>query len=158
MKEKLNIKKLIISLVIPLAVAGVSALISHSGMEAYESTVKPALTPPSAAFPIVWSILFVLMGIALYLVWNADAPASKKRIAVVDFILQLAANFLWTLIFFGFGNYSAAFICLIILWVFILITLIGFYRIKPAAGWLMLPYLLWATFAGYLNFIIIQLN
>jgi len=106
----------------------------------------------------VWTLLYVLMGIALWLVWREGIRDRAVRIAVTFFGIQLALNLLWSLLFFGLRSPGIALIEIIILWVMILLTGVKFYRLKPPAGWLMSPYLLWVTFAAALNAAIWWLN
>ncbi|MBE6778434.1 MAG: tryptophan-rich sensory protein [Ruminococcaceae bacterium] len=150
-------KKLLLCLAIPLAVGGLSALLSGN-MEHFETLEKPPLAPPGWLFPVVWTILFLMMGLASYLVAVSDAPPTEKQRALRVYGLQLGFNFLWSILFFRFEEYLFAFIWLVILWVLIAITLLRFVRIRPAAGRLLVPYLAWVTFAGYLNFGIYLLN
>ena len=138
-------KKLPASLAVPLAVGGLSALLTKDSMETFDSLNKPALSPPGWLFPVVWTVLFVLMGIACYIVVTAGGG---NRAALTLYGVQLLFNLLWSLIFFRAGAYLAAFIWLILLWLLILATTVLFYRISKPAGILMLPYLLWVTFAG----------
>ena len=138
-------KKLLASLAVPLAVGGLSALLTKDSMETFDSLNKPALSPPGWLFPVVWTVLFVLMGIACYIVVTAGGG---NRAALTLYGVQLLFNLLWSLIFFRAGAYLAAFIWLILLWLLILATTVLFYRISKPAGILMLPYLLWVTFAG----------
>lgn len=139
--------------------AGVlSALLTRSGMALYNATaVKPALSPPDAAFPIVWAVLFALMGIGA--ARAALTPVSRQRRRSLGlFLVQLAFNFCWSLLFFRLFAFGAAFIWLVALWVLILLMLLAFRRLDKAAGLLQLPYLLWVTFAGYLNLMAWLLN
>ena len=152
---KIQWKKLLACLAIPLAVGGLSALLTCSGMESFEAINKPPLSPLGWLFPVVWTILFVLMGIASYLVVVSGKP---RRTALTVYGVQLFFNFLWSILFFNLSQYLFAFVWLVILWILILITMVLFYRISKSAGYLMLPYLLWVTFAGYLNFAIYLLN
>ncbi len=152
-----SIKNLIIALLIPLAVGGLSALLS-GGMDNFQSLTKPPLSPPGWLFPIVWTILYLMMGLASYLVYTASAPTYKKNSALLFYGIQLFFNFLWSIIFFRFEAYLFAFIWLIIMWVFIIITTVRFYEVRKSAGLLMIPYLLWVTFAAYLNLGIYILN
>lgn len=152
---KIQWKHLAVCLVIPLAVGGLSALLTKTGMEAFETINKPSLTPPEWIFPVAWTILYILMGIASYLVFISRKP---NRIALAVYGMQLAFNFLWSIIFFNLGLYLFAFIWLVLLWLLILATAILFYPIEKPAGYLILPYLLWVTFAGYLNYSIYLLN
>ncbi len=152
---KIQWKKLIACLAIPLAVGGLSALLTRNSMETFQVINKPPLSPPGWLFPVVWTILYVLMGIASYLVLTSGKP---NRTALAVYGIQLFFNFLWSIIFFNLEQYLFAFVWLVLLWLLILATTVLFYRISKPAGYLMLPYLLWVTFAGYLNLSIYLLN
>ena len=154
---KIHWKKLILFIAIPLLTGGFSALITMGSMESFESINKPPLSPPAWLFPVVWTILFVLMGIASYIVWEQSTGFIRRNALTVYFV-QLFFIFCWSVIFFSFEAYLFAFVWLVILWILILATTILFYQISKPAGYLMLPYLLWVTFAGYLNFMIYILN
>lgn len=125
--------------------------------EWYESLNKSSLTPPNIVFPIVWNILFVLMGISVWLVWKSKLGKSKI-IAITIFITQLIFNIFWSYLFFGINRPDLALIEIITLWLLILITFIIFYRVSRLSGVLITPYLLWVTFAIYLNYSIVSLN
>ena len=152
---KIQWKNLITCLAIPLAVGGLSALLTQNSMETFNSIIKPALAPPGWLFPVVWTILYIFMGIASYLVIMSQKPYDT---ALIVYSLQLIFNFFWSIIFFNLRKYLFAFIWLVLLWLLILQTALLFYKISKPAGYLMLPYLLWVTFAGYLNFSIYLLN
>ena len=154
---KINWKRLLLCLAIPLAVGGLGALLA-GGMSDYGAMVKPPLSPPGWVFPVVWSILYLLMGYASYRVLESDAPKEDIRKALTLYGLQLAANFLWPLLFFGAGWFLLSFFWLIALWVLIFLTIRAFSRIDETAGNLLIPYILWATFAAYLNFGIYLFN
>ena len=139
-----------------LAVGGLSALLTKDAMQSYEAVNKPALTPPGIVFPIVWTILYLLMGISMALVWEKDGLQERQALAL--WIVQLAMNFCWSLIFFNAQAYGVALLWLAVLWLVILAMTAVFYTIRPLAGLLQIPYLLWVAFAGYLNFMIWQLN
>lgn len=156
MKTKLKI--LIFSILIPLFIGGLSAIISMNGMIAFKSVIKPSLTPPSILFPIVWTILYILMGISSYLVYTSSAYKGKIDNALTVYGLQLGFNFLWSILFFNFKAYLFSFIWLILLWILIIITIIKFYKISIVSSYLLLPYIIWVSFAGYLNFGIYLLN
>lgn len=151
-------KQFLICLAIPLLVGGLSAFITRGGMDAFEKINKPSLSPPSWLFPVVWTILFILMGIASYLVLVSGKPQMKINRALLIYGIQLIFNFFWSILFFNFSLYLFSFIWLVLLWLLILATTVLFYRISKPAGYLMIPYLLWVTFAGYLNFQIYLLN
>lgn len=147
---KLDIKKLLISLGIPLAVGGLSALLSGS-MAGFRNLDAPPLTPPGWVFPVVWTVLYLLMGYASYRVAVAEADPKKKRTALIFYGAQLVFNFLWPLVFFRLELRLTAFWILIVLWALVYVTMRLFYKIDERAGDLLIPYLLWVTFAGYLN-------
>lgn len=124
----------------------------------YAGLVKPALNPPAWVFAPVWTTLFVLMGVAAFLIWRQGLERKEVKIALGIFIIQLILNTLWSIIFFGLKNPGAAFAELILLWLAILATIIAFAKISRPAAWLLLPYIAWVSFAGYLNFSIWQLS
>ncbi len=142
---------------IPLAVGGLAALLS-GGMDSYSVMNQPPLSPPGWVFPIVWTILYLLMGEASYQVLTSGKDPAAIRKALIAYGVQLALNFIWPLLFFRWQLYLTAFFLLLALWVAILITMLLFSRIKERAGDLLLPYLLWVTFAGYLNLGVFLLN
>ncbi len=154
---KIEKKPLIIALLIPLVIGGLSALLT-GGMDTFKTLEKPPLSPPGWIFPLVWTVLYLAMGFASYLIYTAEAPAYKKNNALLFYGLQLFFNFFWSIIFFRWEMYLFAFIWLMIMWVLIIITTVKFFRIKHLAGYLMIPYLLWVTFAAYLNLGIYILN
>lgn len=149
-----NKSQLIICILIPLAIGALSAL--FSGNMSYSGLNKPPLSPPPIVFPVVWTILYILMGISSYLVCTSDSPDKRKAIRV--YTAQLFFNFFWSIIFFRFENYLLAFIWLLALIALIVLMIYRFYKIKPLAAYLQVPYLLWCIFAAYLNFMIYYLN
>ena len=155
---KINKELLIICLVIPLALGGIAALLTGGGMATFETLNQPPLSPPGWLFPVVWTILYILMGIASYLVLTSGKSQESIRRTLVMYGIQLAFNFLWPILFFSLSAYLFAFIWLVALWLLILATTVSFYRISDIAGYLMIPYLIWVTFAGYLNLGIYLMN
>lgn len=155
---KFNLKKLIISLIIPLAVGGLSAFITKGDMDLYKTVTRPPFSPPAIVFPIVWSVLYILMGISLYLVWNTENKYVDKTMAYTLFGFQLFLNFIWSPVFFSARQYLLAFIILVILWIAVLLMIISFSKIFKPAGLLQIPYLIWLTVAGYLNMGVYLLN
>ena len=153
-----NSKLLVFCIAVPLLVGALAGFLTRDSMAAFAALEKPPLSPPGILFPIVWTVLYVLMGVASYLVLTSDAWQDDVDHAITIFGLQLAMNFLWSFIFFRMEWYLAAFIWLVLLWIAILYTLLVFRKISKPAGWLLLPYLLWVTFAGYLNLPIYLLN
>lgn len=140
------------------AVGGLSGWLTRDGTKIYNATVEqPPLSPPSIVFPIVWGILFALMGIGAARVYLSPPSAMRTR-GLLLFLVQLAFNFLWSIIFFNLQNFGFAFIWLMLLWVLILWMILTFYKVDKAAALLQLPYLLWVTFAAYLNYGVWLLN
>lgn len=158
MNVKIEWKKLIVSLAAPLAVGGLSALITKDNMVMFELVKKPPLAPPGWLFPVAWTVLYILMGLASYWVWNSDAQRGVKKAGAAYYALSLVFNFAWPIVFFNLDKYLAAFIWLCLLWLFILLAAVQFRRADSRAGVAMLPYLLWVAFAGYLNLGIYLLN
>ena len=144
------------SIAVALGVGSLSALLTSGSMDIYSSVETPPLSPPSIVFPIVWTILFTLMGISAARVFIANDY--KWNSALTVYVIQLAVNFFWSIIFFNMRAFLFAFIWLILLWVLIIVMIKGFYKYDKAAAILQIPYLLWVTFAGYLNFGIYLLN
>ena len=155
---KINIRRLVKCIAIPLIVGVVAGFLTRNSMETFGLLEKPPLSPPGWLFPVVWTILYILMGIASYLVLESGENQEKIQNAMNVYFYQLVVNFLWPIFFFNLGWYLFAFFWLVLLWVLVWITIWGFYKISKPAGWLLVPYLLWLTFAGYLNFGIWYLN
>lgn len=156
MQEKL--KNLLLCIAIPVLTGSLSGFLTRGSMQVFRQLNKPPLSPPGAVFPIVWTILYILMGIASYLVFSSGTGQGDIRNALSVYGLQLAVNFFWPLFFFNLGWYFFSFVWLVLLWLLILITIRLFYHISRPAAYLLLPYLLWVTFAGYLNLGIAILN
>jgi len=154
-----NVFKLVIAIVVS-ELAGIigSVFTTPSIAGWYAGIVKPALNPPAWVFGPVWTTLFALMGIAAFLVWKKGLDRKDVKIALSIFIGQLVLNIFWSIIFFGLHNPGLAFIEIIFLWLAILATIIAFAKISRPAAWLLVPYILWVSFAGYLNYSIWQLN
>lgn len=149
--KKINWKTLLISLLISLGTGGLSAALTASSMEKYKTMYKPPLAPPGWLFPIVWTILFILMGIAAYIIYETEADTELKKDAFVYYGAQLIVNAAWTVIFFRFHAFIFAFAWLLLLWYLIVMTIRSFWKINKKAGILLLPYIIWVTFAAYLN-------
>lgn len=156
MKE--NKKTLLLCLAIPLAAGGLSAWLTREQMQTFEALNQPPLSPPGWVFPVVWTILYLLMGWASYRVYTADAPEQQIGRALGVYILQLIVNFLWSIFFFNLGWYFFSLLWLILLWVLIWIMIVLFARIDSSTWWMLTPYLIWVTFAAYLNWGIWRLN
>ena len=140
------------------AAGALSGWLSREGSEVFSQTVtQPPLSPPAILFPIVWTILYALMGIGAARV--SLAPPSPQRSRGLNlFIIQLVVNFFWSLIFFNAQAYGFAFLWLLLLWVLVLRMILAFRKVDPLAAWLQIPYLLWLTFAAYLSFGVWYLN
>lgn len=149
-------KYLIISILISLGVGGLSALITGGDMDTYKYLSKTPLSPPSVLFPIVWTILFILMGISAYMVYVSKDRDKDSALAV--YVIQLIVNFFWSIIFFSLKLRLFAFIWIILLLVLIIIMIVKFYRISNKAGLLQIPYLIWTCYATYLTIAIYILN
>ena len=127
---KFNLKRFLISIAIPLIVGGLSALITSENMNLYSRIETPLLSPPGWIFPVVWTILYTLMGVSFYLVWNSNAAIFEKKQAFTIYSIQLFLNFIWSPIFFNMRAYLIAFIVLLALWGFVLAMIIKFYKIS----------------------------
>ncbi len=155
---KINKPLFILCIAIPLLGGVVSALLSGGGMEVFASVDKPPLAPPAWLFPVAWTVLYTLMGISSYLIRTSEASVEAIRDAMNIYALQLLVNFLWPTFFFNFRWYLFAFFWLVLLWLFVLLMIWRFKDISKLAAILNIPYLIWLTFAGYLNFSIWLLN
>ena len=149
---------LIFSVLIPLCIGGLSALVTKNTMKTYLSMNKPPLSPPGWMFPVVWTILYVMMGVAAYFVITSGADSSLIRKAMMLYAAQLIFNFFWSILFFKLSLYLFAFIELMAMWAIIIVCTVFFFLASRTAGLLMLPYLLWSTFAAYLNFAVYRLS
>jgi translocator protein len=157
----MNLIKLVLSILICESAGLIGSIFTNMSLNTwYFDLNKPSFQPPDIVFPIVWNILFILMAISLYLIW-IDPNENKKintNVAILFFVLQLILNISWSLVFFGMRSPIFGLIFLLTLWMFILLTILNFYKINKIAAYLMLPYILWVTFAGVLNAYIIYLN
>lgn len=152
-------KTYFVGILIPVAVGIVSSLLVQENFLLYEELTRPPLSPPKYIFPIVWTILYILMGISsarIYLCETAERSDIKQALTLYG--VQLVFNFLWPIAFFNFEALLFAFIWLMIMWVIIILMIIKFYTIDKTAAYLQIPYLLWTTFAAYLNFGFYLLN
>lgn len=154
-----NTLKLIIAIAISEAAGVIGTVFTTSSITGWYSTVtKPELAPPNWIFGPVWTTLFALMGIASFLIWKKGLERRDVKVALGIFLGQLLLNTLWSIIFFGAQSPKYAFIEIIFLWLAILTTIITFFRISKPAAWLLLPYIMWVSFAGFLNYSIWMLN
>ena len=149
-----KIKPYVISVAIALAVGGLSALLTKDSMDVYGTINLPPLAPPSWLFPVAWGILYVLMGISAAIVYTKD----KDKKGLLIYTIQLGVNFFWSIIFFNMRAFLFSFLWLVLLWFLVAIMILQFRKTSSLAAYLQIPYLLWLTFAGYLNFMIYILN
>ena len=172
---KKRTKTLLTCLAVPLGVGAVSGFLTQGSMDTFEKLNQPPLAPPGWVFPVVWLILYALMGIAAYRIYMKDPKAEVLKLYLIQLIarmpeseekkkaltlygIQLAVNFLWPVFFFNAGWYLFSFAWLLLLWYLVYLCTKAFYHLSEKAGYLMIPYLVWLTFAGYLNFAIFLLN
>ena len=155
MISNIRLKPLLFFVLGTLAVGFISSLFGSS-IQDYSELIKPALSPPAIVFPVVWTVLYALMGFSAYLIYESKAP--NKKLALLFYFAQLIVNALWTFFFFGLNAYLFSFLWLVLLFVLVVITAYLFYQINKTAGLLFIPYILWLIFAGYLNWSIYILN
>lgn len=154
-----NIVKAIIAIAIPLMVGATSGFFTVTGVESWYQTIqKPLWNPPNWIFGPVWTTLYIMMGVALFLVWKEDTSEELKKIAFTLFAIQLILNFFWSFIFFNQQQPGWALVEIIAMWVFILLTIFAFAQVNKTAAWLLVPYISWVSFATILNYTIWQLN
>lgn len=150
---------LVISIIICLAAGFIGSLFTTTGPDSWYSNInKPSFNPPGWIFGPVWTLLYILMGISLYLVWQKGIADPHVKIALLIFAVQLVLNIMWSILFFGMQSPMLALIEIVLLWVFILLTITHFYPISRTAAYLLIPYILWVSFAAILNFSIFMLN
>lgn len=152
----IRIKSLIISLLIPLGGGTIVGFLTRNSMSIYDDIFLPKFAPPSILFPIAWTILYALMGISSYMICESRSLLKDKALTV--YFVQLAINFLWPFAFFSGRMFYLAFVILIILWLLVVWMIKLFYDIKPISAYINIPYILWLTFAAYLNLSIALLN
>lgn len=152
----IKLKPLVISLLITLGGGGLVAFLTRNSMDTYSNIIQPNLAPPPTVFPIVWTILYILLGISAYMIYESKSHLKTKALLVYG--MQLLLNFIWPFVFFGGDMFLIAFIILMAMWALVLWMTVLFYRIKPSAAYFQIPYILWLTFAAYLNFSIYLLN
>ncbi|MFC2001530.1 TspO/MBR family protein [Chloroflexota bacterium] len=153
------IYKLIISVVACQGAGLIGSLFTASAIPTWYATLqKPFFTPPNWLFAPAWFTLYLLMGVSASLVWQQGFDAGKVKKALIIFLIQLVINALWSVVFFGFESILSGMVVIIVLWMVILLTILRFYKISALAGTLMLPYILWVTFATVLNVSLFVLN
>jgi translocator protein len=143
--------KLIASILLPLTLGAFAGIFTSKAVPVWYATLnRPSFNPPNWLFGPVWTTLYLLMGFSLFLIWKQSA-SKERNLAIFVFLLQLALNFCWSFIFFYFNRIGLALVEIILLWISIIIMLVLFYKIKPVAAYINIPYLLWVSFATILN-------
>lgn len=151
--------KLVVCILIPLGVGALASFFTATGVSTWYRTIaRPDWNPPDVVFAPVWTTLYILMGVALYLIWRKEVLESLKRSAIGWWVVQLVLNALWSFLFFSLQTIGLALIEIIVLWFAILGTIFSFARISKMAAWLLVPYISWVTFATILTFAIWRLN
>ena len=148
------LKTLIVNLVISLGVGGLSSILTRDSMDIYSTITLPPFAPPSSLFPIMWTILYILMAISATIIYRKSSSAKS----LVIYAVQLLVNFIWPLIFFDGRMFFVSFLWLILLWILVLWMTVEFYKVDHIAAYLQIPYILWLTFAAVLNWSIFSLN
>lgn len=149
-------KPLLLSLFISLGIGTLSGLLTRGNTSLYQTIRRPLLSPPAGVFPVVWTILYVLMAISAYLIYESGSECRKPSLTIYG--IQLVVNFIWPFIFFNLHAYLFAFLWLVLLWCLVLAMIVLFYRCCRSAAFLQIPYLLWSSFALYLNYSVWMLN
>lgn len=156
--NKFNLVALIKNILLALGGGLLIGFLTRNSMIVYNNLKKPIFTPPSIIFPIVWTILYILMGIAAYRIYMNNKSGRDDKGAYFYYLIQLSINFLWSIIFFNFRLYGISFILIIVLVILIILTTIKFFKVDKIAGALMIPYILWVSFASMLTFFIWMFN
>ncbi|MFO7526088.1 MAG: TspO/MBR family protein [Ignavibacteriaceae bacterium] len=149
--KKLDIIKFVISILIPLLLGAIAGGFTSQAVPGWFASLnRPSFSPPNWIFGPVWTILYILLGLSLYLIWK-QIPSKERNNAILIFSIQMFLNFIWSFVFFYFNQIGLALIVIIGLWLSIILMINRFYKIKPLAAYLNLPYILWVTFASALN-------
>jgi translocator protein len=153
-----QIGKLITSLLLPLGIGGIAGMFTKEAILGwYASLNQPSFNPPNWVLGPVWTTLYIIMGISLYLIWKMKAGKGRNQ-AILVFMVQLLLNFCWSFFFFYFKMIGVALVDIVALWIMIVVMLVRYYKLKPLAAYINIPYLLWVTFASVLNIAYFFLN
>lgn len=150
-KDGIKVGALIGSIAVPVIVGSISAVLTSGAMKQYHAMPKPPMAPPAYLFPIVWTILYIMMGLAFYYVRTTEADESLKNRAVMYYAIQLGMNFFWSILFFSLSLYLFSYFWLLGMLLVTVLCTVCFFRIRMISGAMMLPYILWLSFASYLN-------
>jgi len=156
--KKRNISDILIFVLSAEIIGAVSALLAGSFSDFFDKYKEPPLLPPAWLFPVVWTILYAVMGFSAYMIYNSAADEDKRKNALKIYWIQLALNFSWSIIFFRFEALWLAFAVILALWIMIIAMIAAFRKISPVAALINIPYLIWVTFAAYLNFATAWIN
>jgi benzodiazapine receptor len=153
-----SVIKLVVSIGLPLALGAVAGIFTAKAVpDWYASLNQPSFNPPNWIFGPVWTLLYILMGVSLYLVWQTP-PGIQRDTAMAVFFFQLLLNFGWSFLFFYYHRIGLALAEIILMWISIVLMLVLFYRVRPVAAWINIPYILWVSFATILNAAYYKLN
>ena len=147
----IKVGTLIASIAVPVIVGSLSAVLTSSSMKQYNAMPKPPMAPPAYLFPIVWTILYIMMGVAFYYVWTTEADEGLRDRAVMYYAIQLGMNFFWSILFFSLSLYLFSYFWLLGMLLITVLCTVCFFRMRMVSGAMMLPYILWLSFASYLN-------
>lgn len=154
-----KIGKLVFSIILINIIGSIGAIFTTPSIPSWYATInKPSFTPPNWLFAPAWTLLFTLMGISLFIIWEKGLKTKESKIAISVFGVQLFFNVIWSILFFGLRSPSYAFAEILVLWIVILLNIILFYRISKKAGLLLIPYICWVSFATLLNYYVWILN
>ncbi|MBQ8905725.1 MAG: tryptophan-rich sensory protein [Ruminococcus sp.] len=157
MEKKISWRALIVFLLISWGVGGLASFLIRNNTDIYETLQRPAFAPPGWVFPVVWAVLYTLMGISAYLIFRA-VPSTSRLNALTSYLVTLIINFAWPLIFFNAQAWWGAFFWLLLLIASLVVQLVLYWRVRPSAALLQIPYLLWISFAAVLNLSIARMN
>ena len=146
-----------VAIAIPEAVGALAGFLTRTGIQDFQNVAQSTLTPPAILFPIVWTILYALMGASFARVWMAEDSKARTR-GLTLYLFQLIFNFFWSIFFFNMKAYGFSLLCILGLWLLILLMIHSFNQVDKPAGWLQIPYLIWVSFATYLNYSVWKLN
>ncbi len=156
-EQKRNVvRPFFFSLFLSLGFGALSAMFVQNSRQVYQTLHLPPLAPPGWLFPLVWTVLYILMGVSAWLVWRQGGPGAEQALRL--YAAQLLVNVIWPFLFFGMQAYWLAFFWLLLLLVLVVMMIVSFYRVQPVAAYLQIPYLLWLLFAAYLNLAVAILN
>jgi tryptophan-rich sensory protein len=153
-----NYIKLIFSLILCQLAGFIGSFFTRDSIGWYYTLIKPSFRPPNWLFGPVWIVLYLLMGIALYLIWKREFKSSESKYPMIIFTIQLVLNASWSIVFFGARSIGGGLIVISALWILIFLTILSFQKVNKTASYLLIPYIIWVSYASILNFSIWRLN